>query len=520
MSETSEILAKLKQINDLISQDKADNALKVLEELKFKYPKHKAVIFCEHGTLIEVGSIYKDEKNIIDGINKGKSLLDKGMPTEDEASIHYNIANGYMSIFGMEPHESILSIMEDDNLQNAKYHFRQSIKSNPVVELKASVLVNYGNCLNMLGRSLDALYCYDDALQINPNYSMAIGNRAIAKAYFAGISGAYREISYIEAYQEIKSIIDKEDVFHIGGISANESFKKKLLEIENLFEDKSILSCKFVCDKNEQKHSSPFEKEYYDFYHKHRLFLNFHTGSFNCRNEILDSAFISIVTNVNDNDRFYSLAKKINDIKEDFLISKLLLVQSQVKRDDFDNISLKVAFANTLDYANFNIYNGLLKSSFRTCYNILDKIAFFINDYLNLGMKEYQINFDSIWWDDPRAKDKKLKNMIKGTDNISLYALYDVYLDLDNDKRLKNLRNSITHRKLTIYDSVLTDWDSKEEPENIGYNTMMSETIKLIKLVKSVIIYLMNFVEIEENKKREKFNGKIMEMYVDTSQFI
>jgi len=95
-----------------------------------------------------------------------------------------------------------------------------------------------------------------------------------------------------------------------------------------------------------------------------------------------------------------------------------------------------------------------------------------------------------------------------------------VHLDLDNEKRLKNLRNSITHRKLTIYDSVLTDWDNKEDPENIGYHGMFTETIKLMKLVKSAIIYLMNFVEIQENKKRAKFDGRIIEMPVDTSQFI
>jgi len=49
---------------------------------------------------------------------------------------------------------------------------------------------------------------------------------------------------------------------------------------------------------------------------------------------------------------------------------------------------------------------------------------------------------------------------------------------------------------------------------------MLKETINLMRLVRSAIIYLVNFVNIEENKKRKKSKGLIMPMYVDTSQFL
>ena len=63
-------------------------------------------------------------------------------------------------------------------------------------------------------------------------------------------------------------------------------------------------------------------------------------------------------------------------------------------------------------------------------------------------------------------------------------------------------------------------WDRKFYKHNIGYDTMLNETIDLMKLVKAAIIYLINFVNTEEEKKK-KANGKlILDMTVDTSQFL
>ena len=179
-----------------------------------------------------------------------------------------------------------------------------------------------------------------------------------------------------------------------------------------------------------------------------------------------------------------------------------------------------------LDYSQFNIYVGLLKSAFKEAFNVLDKIAVFINDYYQLGHREEDIYFDSLRgkgrnasiWED----DGTIRKEIVNSENISLYALYDIYRDFKSGRyqRIQDIRNALTHRRLVIFDSVLTDWDRKSDKHNIGYNTMLNETIDLMKLVKAAIIYLINFVNTEEEKKK-KSNGKpILDMYADTSQFL
>jgi len=147
---------------------------------------------------------------------------------------------------------------------------------------------------------------------------------------------------------------------------------------------------------------------------------------------------------------------------------------------------------------------------------ILDKISSFINEYYKLGIEDH-IYFTTIW-----QKNKKIIPEIVNSKNISLYALYDIFLDFksSNYQRIRDIRNASVHERLVIYDSVLTSWDKKMDKYNIGYETMLSQTIELLQLVKSSIIYLINFVQLEENKKKKDSTGLIAPIYVDTTQFL
>ena len=229
----------------------------------------------------------------------------------------------------------------------------------------------------------------------------------------------------------------------------------------------------------------------------------------------IDPVFISLITGIDEDDTFYRLAKNINQIKEDYAVARLLLVQSQYRVKYLDNISERTTFINTLDYSVFNIYLGLLKSAFKEAYGILDKTSLFINEYYELGFKEKDIYFDTIW---RNKKDGSINEKIYQSKNISLYALLDIYKDFDNGhcRKIKSLRHALIHRKMVIYK--WTDDFDEDKDFNISYETMLEETIHLLRLSKSAIIYLINFVNMEEDKKRK--NSKVFPVFADTSQFL
>ena len=249
--------------------------------------------------------------------------------------------------------------------------------------------------------------------------------------------------------------------------------------------------------------------------------MNFHIHEEECEASIVDPIFIRMITPTHDNQTFYNLAKHINQIKEDYIVARLLLAQSQFKREDLNRISKRTTFVNTLDYSMFNIYIGLLKSAFKEAYNILDKIYRFIKEYYKLDVGG-NIYFTTIWQYKNDKNERKIRPEIINSKNVSLYALYDIFLDFKSGyyKRIQRIRNASVHERLVIYDSGLTNWDNKEDKYNIGHETMLSQTIKLLQLVKSSIIYLINFVQLEEDKKKKDSTGLIASMYVDTTQFL
>lgn len=492
-------------ISDLINKGEHQEALDYFRDLEIKNVKNRTIKSIKVGFLIDIGFALKDSQVLKEGIISGEKLLRSPAFKNHEAHLYYNIANGYVSLYKLEyERNKIEQIIDNENLENAKCYFRKAIKRESRVdsEMRTQLWTNYGNCLDSLGRVMEALYAYDEALKTEPNFPMALGNKAIAIRFFADISGAYRGAMYIKSYQILKLALEGKNLTKFGGITAKKNFKDEIKQIKELFKDKSVLSQKLNHPSYNITYMTAFEKFYIDFCSKHKLFLNFHIHEDECEASIVDPIFPSSITSMDDSETSYDLAKHINQIKEDYSVARLLLVQSQFKSDDFDRISKRTTFVDTLDHSIFNVYVGLLKSSFKGAYNILDKISRFINEYYKLGVQG-DIYFTTIWQYEVN-NERKIRPKILNSKNISLYALYDVFLDFKSDhyKRIQDIRNASVHERLVIYDSVLTDLDSKESKYNIGYETMLFQTINLLHLVKSAVIYLINFVQLEENKKK------------------
>lgn len=519
-SESKNVAAELTAIHDLINQGKHKEALCAFRVLEADFPSNKTIKFNTLGLLVDAGLGLRDKNMIKEGLDAGEKCLFSNRFKGYEAVLHYNLANGYVSLFNLvERKDGLTRIAQSANLQKAKTHYRQAAErvEDLNLDLKKQLWVNYGNCLDALGRGVESFYAYDEALKLDGNFSMAIGNKAFASRRFADISGEYRAAIYVDAYQAIASIIDKEDLIAYGGLRAKQLFEKQLKEIEAQFKDKGILRKKLKHRKYSSTKLSDFEKFYVEFCIREKLFLNFHIHQASCEPAVNDPIFIRLITTAEDRDRFYELAKHINQIKEDYATARLLLLQSRYKRKDFDSISQRTTFVNTLDYSQFNLYYGLLKLSFRASYNILDKIAVFINDYYGLGLKERDIYFARIWTKNNRIRDKILLSR-----NLSLYALYDIFQDfkLGHYDRIRQIRNALTHRKLVIYDFGAVAEHAGADECSIDYQTMVTETLNLLRLARSAIIYLISFVNIEESRKRRRSKGIVVPLVVDTSQFL
>jgi len=513
----------LQTISLLINSGEAKKALEKLAEFETENPDDERLIFYKPGFLVDIGNDLRDENIIREGIDFGESTLTQTKNGKTKAYLHYCLANGYTSLYQLTERMGGAvdrTIPQSVNLLQAKQHLIQATNNEfDDPNLKTQLLVNLGNCLDTLGRGIEAITAYNEALDLNKNFPMAVANRAKALRAFADISDKYRASIYVTAYQDIKSVLDDPKLVQVGGTDAKKAFERELYYIESLFQDKSLLKKNIKHPRYKTKGLTKFEQYYLDFCSREKLFLNFHIHDDFCEAAIEDPAFIRLITKIDDNDTFYNFAKQLNQIKEDYAVARLNLVQSQYKQKTFDSISKRTSYVYALDYSQFNLYVGLLKSAFKDAFNILDKIAVFINDYYNLGLKENNIYFStaSVW-----EHKEVIRKEILNSDNLSLYALYDIYRDfkLNRYQRIKQIRNALTHRRLIVFDSLITSIDDKADKHNIDSDTLFQETLDLMRLTKAAIIYLINFVNTEEEKKHKTSDKPILSMYADTSQFL
>ncbi|MFC1932620.1 LA2681 family HEPN domain-containing protein [Chloroflexota bacterium] len=461
------------------------------------------------GLLIDIGSTSQREEIVKQGIGALEKDFDAIIGNDRlAAGAYYNRGNGYYALYAMRQKDPFAYFYNTEELSNARAFFRKALEYRADSHLKSQVWVNIGNCLDNVGRGIEALDCYEQALNCEPRHAMAIGNKGVGMLHYASVAGKHRGTFIKEAYSLLSKALE------IGvQPEAASYFQDYLKKIEIHSGDKDILSSDFSGYPGYTiKSNSKIDIFLIEFCMKHRLYLNPCDFCQNCDAAIGDTAFLSqmVVSMSNGKDPikqdpFLRLSSYLNQIKQDYVTARLLLVFSQYKGLNLDFVDKNVRIINTMDYSIHNIRIELIKKAFKSLADILDKVAFFINDYLNLDTSDEKVDFHSIWYDyDKKMKKNVIKTKIQQTNNISLNALFDLHLDFEYQgafHHLKKMRNALTHRFINVREML-----DKEDDENISPETLRSRTIELACLTRSSILYLLQFVDLEERKnKAENF---------------
>ena len=108
----------------------------------------------------------------------------------------YNIANGENALWEipLRAHGvAVAMVSSRDHLHAARRTFETvGALSDADPALRVQALVNAANSYDNLGRDLDALALWDRALEIDPSFAMAHGNRGIALAHTTQSAGEHQ----------------------------------------------------------------------------------------------------------------------------------------------------------------------------------------------------------------------------------------------------------------------------------------------------------------------------------------
>lgn len=486
---------------------------------KYKNPFNEKVF--EFDKLLDLAFDEKKYKKMIDIIQE-INLEIENLDDISKSKMFYSLATAYGNLAFLNN-----KFKNEKNIEKQIFYYRESInliesinkneENNPyILGFKLNLYTNYANCLDSIGRKILAIDYYNKALNINPNFMMAMGNIGIAYFHYSMIDYNKEHQHYFNyfAYSFLNEAMNEEDPIN----EQSKIYMKKYLDAYSESYKKDFLEKDLKI--NEIKIKNKNEREYREWVLKNKLFLNT-ANDLPLDYFVFANDDIHISSIITESNKFAnSIFGLYNQIKQEYIYSRYLYYESLNYNEHICYADKETNLIDTLDYPVYSIRSEKMKTAYRTLYSLLDKIAFFINHYFDLGIKERDVSFSSIWWTEKKGKDGyEYKNILKKDDNFAIMSIYwiskDFYHKLYKSpnpkaKKLSEIRNHLEHKYLKISDGLfqnltyfnddLAYYITEEEFQNL--------TLELLKLIREVIINLSLAVNINEKKKLEKLKNE------------
>jgi len=190
-----------------------------------------------------------------------------------------------------------------------------------------------------------------------------------------------------------------------------------------------------------------------------------------------------------------------------------------------------VLLLNTYDYPVYSLAAEKVKAAFRIAYSVLDKIAYFLNAYLDLGLSERGISFPKLF--KTRSKAVNFREAFAERKNWMLRGLYWVSRDLydpgdesrellePDAQELHKLRRFLEHRYVKLHDPFLPSTGSDAHRDQLAFSIKREEfeekAVRMLRTVREATIYLSLAIELEERQKAEAREDDVLVMPIPST---
>lgn len=474
---------------------------------------------------LDLATINKDVGKLKDLLSEAENYLNLGnIPSQ--ARMYYSLGTATDEL------AELTNSINESSYKKVLYYYRKSLKliesdeckkeeyKPHIIGLKTNLYTNYANTLDRCGRKIAAIEQYKKVLSINNNFGMALGNLGRTYQQYAVLEydKYHRDLFHCYAYQCLTKAIECDDPNTYDDAKA--VFKNSIKAYAPEYIE-HVLSKKVTFKK--YSYDNPEELSYRKWCLKNGLFLNtlndLPTAEFCFAADVIQLP--DMIVNINDKPIFHGM---FSQLKQEYIYARYLYYSTLAFCDEPHFADKETEIKAYTDYAQYSIRIEKLKTSFKTLYGLFDKIAYFIENYFDLGIKEHEISFRSIWQNSGGRGGNKYsyKNVLNPKENFALSSLYWISKDFFESfedspnpelKRIKDIRNSLEHKYTKVYDSFFKD---AVEEYGDGLALYVSEeelyetTMMLLKILREAIINLSLCVNIAEGPKREEAKDKIV----------
>jgi hypothetical protein len=416
---------------------------------------------------------------------------------------------------------------EQPTLAREIFYLRRAIsnpKFNQVSDIaRCKILNNLGNRLSVAGRLIEGLEYWHRALEILPNFGMALCNRALALAEYAkAMEDPGKQALFLwVAHKEASAALAPTAIYTHPRDEYNCKRAKRLKEwIESIMnvEDVAALNPLTWPDTS----TSEEERNYRRWCLTNRLYLSplNDLGLYT----VATYDWLALPAHVVRVDAPHTFESFFDQMKQEYVSARWMLYEgltSKVPHFSDKDVPLNLSEPQPT----FSLAIERVKAAYRISYSLFDKVGFFLNGYMRLGIPEKKVSFRGIWRSSGKAPIRKEFDQERNWGFCALYWLAKDFFEKENDevaepeaRGLSDIRNCLEHKYLRI----TVDEPTANPPDDLALmvsrNQFEAKTMHLLALARSALIYLSIGVRFEEQRRGPSRTGIPLEELPSTPE--
>ncbi len=390
---------------------------------------------------------------------------------------------------------------------------------------RCQILTNLANQLDKLGRFVEAQALWSRALAIESNFWMARANRGNGLMHYAQAlyDVGHKHVLTLYAHRDLADAVDliaRHPEF--GEIHLAARFDQQAQRIAQAVDLDAIRTSHdpdgwSLGDTAE-------ERSYRRWCLDNILFLNplndVAARSIAARDVL---GLPSFATELDEPPIVVGMA---NELKQGYASGRWLLWEgTQGGSVHFSDRG--VLLYNTLDYPSYGLSVEKVKLAYRIAYSTLDKIAYFLNHYLALGIPETKVSFRKIWREQEGGS---IRECFAESENWPWRGLFWLSKDLfDEEMRdtiepdaraFAEVRNHLEHKYVKVHEMGPPSRKTGDPFHDtlayaIARTDLERRTLRLFQLVRAGLIYLLLGMHREELSRRKGKAGLTAPMILD-----
>lgn len=387
---------------------------------------------------------------------------------------------------------------------------RSTDRADFPVGRKLQILTNLGNLMSVLGRTVEAIDYYDRALAHHPKFGMALGNRGQVFATYSNYDydQGHRAMFLAQARDDFTAAV-KHDV----EANARTFFAARAKQLDAEGFSKGLR--RFQLDGFDLG-ADAAEQQFRRWVLSERLYLNTlnDLGPYS----VAATDFLHLPNMRTPLDVGATFHAFFNQLKQEFAAARWLAFEA-LHADGPTIADQGVRLVNARDGAVFGLRLEKLKFAFRSAYSLLDKVAVFLNGYLDLGLSPHKVTLRTVWFEDNKRESRRLHPKIPKR-NLPLRGLFWLAKDFSETGRefvaamepdaqdLVRIRNRLEHQFLRITSMTTQPW-AKDMGLNLSEELLTRRTLRLLRRSRAALIYIVLAIHTRENIESKRDDSKL-----------